>query len=302
MEFIFDFINGIVDSIKVIKSFQTIYNDSKLSVNIVNCLLLNIFLFLGSTVIYFRFLDPDSNDIYSMILKFLYQSMIILPIFLICNILSSLWIDEIYYQSLLIEENTTDIKVEGQNFLVVIANQIERLFIIIAFSVQNNVVSLIGAVLFSIIGYNVTYFIVFFNLTLLYSIYVFEYILMQKYIKDYVGILYFVEENLFYFSGYGFLTSLIITKLDNFLYSSAIYLIIFPFYLISSVSIIKERYEQYLISREEEVNPKKKKLFFLFFIKLLYENVFLTILAYFGKNKDNNRKVSKSSSKSLKNQ
>lgn len=284
MEAIKSIIIGYLDSLRVLRSLKVIISNSIILNNIKLCLLFNGIIFLGSAFLYTKYLEPDhtyldSPNYFSIffyyLLRVFYYSFILIPIFIACNILSTLWIDEIYSETLIIEEKTNKIKVEGQDFLVSLANQLERLLIIISFVIQNMIINALPIPEFNfIIDFKIKSILVFISLTILHSIYVFEYILLQKHIRDYTTILLLTEKRIFYFIGYGINLTLIVTYFNSFLWSSAIYLIFFPFFLISSVDIAKKRFNN--INQKE---LDKEKIYFLGFISLLYNNVFIKLLS-----------------------
>lgn len=273
-----DFAKGYLDSLKVLLTIPVIIQNSKILSNITNCILFNGFLFLGSAFLYTRFLAPveletDSFSFkaFTFSVKVLYYSLIIVPIFLACNILSAFWIDEIYFESLKIYEKASSFKIQGQSTMNLITNQVERLFIVLSFVIQNQIISLIPI---SIISKS----LLFFFLCILHSIYVFEYILLQKYIKDYISILFFVESQIYYFIGFGINFTIVIMYMDSFITSSAMFLLFFPLYLMASVNIAKSNFSN-LKSIDE--SDSKSKLYFLFVIKYLYYTVFCKLLSFF---------------------
>ena len=288
-----DFVKGYIDSLKIFKTPITILSNTKIKNNIFNCLVFNGLIFLGSIFLYTKFLAPNNLEysLANIILRFFYYLFIIIPIFLMCNVLSTFWIDEIYFESLLIFEKRTDIKVEGQNFLVIIANQVERIFIIVGFSIQN--------LIFSFIPFSwLSFLLIFISLTILHSIYVFEYILLQKYIKDFTNILIFIESRLYYFIGFGLNLTFVVYYMNSFITASAVYLIFFPFFLIASIEVAKDNFDS--------INIKPKKLYVLWFVNFLYENIFFKLLNFmatstknkkeFKKERKNNLELQKSNS------
>ena len=110
--------------------------------------------------------------------------------FLICNIVTSLWIDEIYIESLEIVEQSSNIKIEGQDIITVLANQLERLLIVVIMILQIQLFNFLDKYIPGMI------FIKYMTMSILNSLYVFEYILLQKYIRDYKSIMNFIENKL----------------------------------------------------------------------------------------------------------
>ncbi len=278
-----DFFIGIFDSLFIIPVFANLFKSRKVFQSIINCLLFNGFLLLGSYFLFMKLIQLTNDEIMIKILNVLFYIIILLPLFLVCNVLSSFWIDDIYLETLIIYEKTTNITVEGQGFLIKIANQIQRLLIIICFLIQQFVVSLLPF----------GYFIGVISMAILHSIYVFEYILLQKYIKDYVSILFFLERKIFYFIGFGMIFTLLVVNLSSsFITSSAWFLLCFPFYLMLSIPIAKKRFDDLDFTNE---NEKGSKLYALVLVNFLYHSLLKIIEKFIdlkrkrhsiGKNKD----------------
>lgn len=269
-----DFLLGVKDSLYLFISLVYVFkntSNTKIITLLFYCLMINGAVVFGLFYIYNRIqFELIDNYILLIVISILYYSIILIPLFLISNILSSIWIDEIYIETLIVYEKTSKIVISGRGILTNIQNQIERLLIIISFIIQNLLLNLIPFRIVSSI-------LCFFSMTIFHSIYVFEYILLQKYIKDYISILYFIEKKIFYFSGFGFIFTIIIYYFsDSFITSSAMFLIIFPFYLIVSVDLSKRRFDEFtqIINQHE----KEDRYFFFSFIKYIYSNVLLKVL------------------------
>ena len=283
MNFLYDFVQGYVDSLCIIPVVTNIFKSHKILSNIINCLIFNGILLLGLYYLNTKIEFLTDDSILRLIILTIYYVVILIPAFLICNVLSTFWIDEIYFETLMLYENTTDIKVEGQGFLIILANQVERLMIIIGFIIQNLLINLLPFGIISKI-------LLFLSLTILHSLYVFEYILLQKYIKDYVSILLFLERKIFYFIGFGINFTLIIFLCNSFITSGAIFLLCFPFYLMLSVDISKKnRFNEFLDAINKENN---QSIYVLSFIKLFYYKICLNLLGFVITPKKNSKKKS----------
>jgi hypothetical protein len=103
-------------------------------------------------------------------------------------------------------------------------------------------------------------------MSILNALYVFEYILMQKYLKNFKSILYFIENKIFYFFGYGILMTLLVNFIDSIAISSALFLILFPLFLVASVKINNKRF-----ALQKEIKMGKLKFFYL--INFVYESL-----------------------------
>lgn len=256
-----EFILGIWDSFQIFNIFSIITHSSKISNNIKNCLLLNSLLFICSIFCYDYIIDPIIIYIlkltplgyFLLIGKYFYYIFWLIPTFITCNILTTFWTDEIYYESLEIIDNNKNINVEGQDLVTNVSNQIERLLIVVCFILHIQIFNLIPGFIF----------LKYITMSILNSLYVFEFILLQKYIKNYKTILYFIENKFFYFLGFGILLTIIVNMINSATVQSAVYLMAFPFFLITSVKVNNIRF------REEEI--QMKNLRFLFFISKFYD-------------------------------
>jgi hypothetical protein len=269
-EKISEFFMGFTDSLKIFSIFNIISKNRKISNNIKNCLLLNGLLFIGSMILYIYLIEPVIEffinklslfGYFLLIGKYFYYVFWLIPVYLVCNIITSLWIDEIYYESLEIIEGGKGV-VEGQDFVTTISNQIERLLIVICFIVYVSILnyfSFIPGV--SLIKYM--------TLSILNSLYVFEYILLQKYIRNYKSILFFIESKIFYFLGFGFTLTIVINIIDSVTINSTIFLMLFPFYLITSIIVNNERFNKSVIT-ENKGGLKQINLKFLFIIEIFH--------------------------------
>jgi etoposide-induced 2.4 mRNA len=256
---ILDFFTGIADSLQIFNIYD-IVSHPKISNNIINCILLNGFLFIGSIMLYSIIIEP----IISYILKittfgyflyvgvYFYYIVWLIPIYLVCNVVTSFKIDEIYFDSIeLIDNNKNEkIAVDG---ITAISNQLTRLLIVICFIIYINILNFIPYLGF------MKYVI----MCILNSLYVFEYILLQKYIRDYKSIMIFIENKFFYFLGYGMLLTLMINTIDSVTINSAIFLMAFPFFLIASIKINNKRFGN--------IEIRQRRLEFLYPIGKLYD-------------------------------
>jgi hypothetical protein len=193
-----------------------------------------------------------------------------------CNITTAFWIDEIYYDSLEKVEKTKLINIEGSDAMTAIANQIQRQLIVISFIFVINFLNIFFNFFsnFSPLLANFFFAIKFFAMSILNSLYVFEYILMQKYLKSFKSILYFIENKIFYFFGYGILMTLLVNFIDSVAISSALFLILFPFFLVASVKVNNKRFAQ-----QKEIKMGKLKFFYL--IDLVYDSLLNVIFRIF---------------------
>ena len=146
---------------------------------------------------------------------------------------------------------------EGQDFITNLSNQLERVLFVISFiiflSIINFFIDIPGVIILKYL-----------TLCILNSVYVFEYILLQKYIRNYKSIMYFIESKFFYFLGYGILLTIIINLIDSVTTNSSIFLMAFPFFLLSSIQLNQIRFKT-----NSEI--KDKKLVFFFLINKFYE-------------------------------
>jgi hypothetical protein len=161
--------------------------------------------------------------------------------------------DEIYYDTLDLIDKDKERRVEVDS-LTSVSNILQRLLIVLAFSVCINVLNifpLLKPLKFAL-------------MSVLHSLYVFEYILLQKYIKDFKGILNFLENRLFYFLGFGMLLTILINLISN--YTTFIFLMAYPFFMIASVKVYSIRFKS-IGSRD----IKDTRLRFLYVIGKLYD-------------------------------
>ncbi len=279
-----DFLYGLGDSLQIFNIFGIIKSSERMMLNLRNCILLNGLILLSSNVFYSYFLDPwlnyyvnsVSNFYFFSIGKYFYFTFWLIPIFLACNITTAFWIDEVYYDSLEKVENTKLINIEGTSAMTAIANQIQRQLIVISFIFVINFLN----IFFNFFSYfspllaNFFFAIKFFAMSILNSLYVFEYILMQKYLKSFKSILYFIENKIFYFFGYGILMTLLVNFIDSVAISSALFLILFPFFLVASVKVNNKRF-----AHQKEIKIGKLKFFYL--IDLIYDNLLRIIFKIF---------------------
>jgi len=282
---IHDFLNGLWDSLQIFNIFSIIKSSNKIGLNLRNCILLNGFIMISSNIFFLYFLERIINyyinsfsslSYFFSIGKYLYVVFWIIPIFLICNILTAFWIDEIYFESLECIEKTKSINVEGLDAMTAIANQIQRQLIVLSFIFAINILNIFLNFFsnFSNILANVFFIIKFIAMSILNSLYVFEYILMQKYLKNFKSILYFIENKILYFFGYGILLTILINFIDSITISSAIFLILFPFFLIASVKVNNKRF-----SNQKVIKMGKLKFFYI--IDLIYDNLLKIIFRIF---------------------
>lgn len=263
--FVKEFLNGIFDSLKVFATFAIILESSKISSCLKNCMIFNGLLFIGSMIFYSYLINPIAEYIiykfnflgyFALMGKYLYYFFWLMPIFLVCQIITSFWIDEIYYESLKIIEKQNYV-VEGQDFITNLSNQLERILFVISFMLFISIINF-----FSYIpGVTILKYLV---ICILNSVYVFEYILLQKYIRNYKSIMYFIESKIFYFLGYGILLTIIINLINSATINSSIFLMAFPFFLISSIQLNELRFK-----KSQEINSRKLRFFF--FINKFYE-------------------------------
>ena len=283
-----DLINGFIDSLQIFNIFDIILNSEKILLNLRNCICLNGLILISSNIFFIYFIEPFFNYIgdltpfgfFFSIGKYFYLIFWLIPIFLVCNIVTAFWIDEIYYESLEKVEKTTLINVEGINLTTAISNQIERLLIVLSFTSVLNLINIIintfgnfsSLIVYSLMALK------FFMMSITNSLYVFEYILMQKYLKNYKSILYFMENKLFYFFGFGILLTILTLMIESFTVYTGLFLIFFPLFLIASVKINHKRF-----SKEKEIQLGKLKFFYL--NDLIYENLLLIIMKILKLNK-----------------
>ena len=260
-----EFFHGVVDSFQVFRIFDILNKSENLRMKLLYCFGLNGILFLGSILIYNTVINPLVNafgvwislehiEIFS--LYFFYVTWIV-PMFLICNIISTFWIDEIYNETLELVEETSCIKVEGQDLITALSNQLERLFIVVLMLVQIKVLSLSQNLVFVVLKYC--------SMCILNSLYVFEYILLQKYIRNYKSIMRFIETKFFYFLGFGVLLTCIISYIDSFVYNSAIFLMAFPLLLIASIKVNDKSFQN--------IEIRNGNLYFFRLISLCYDHI-----------------------------
>jgi len=261
------FFQGIGDSLKIFLIYDVIFTSEKLQKKLLNCFLLNGLLFLGSIWIYNKLVFPIMYVLEEKLLlgyleditKYMFYLFWLLPMFLICNIVTSFWIDEIYFESLEIVEHSSYIKIEGQDFVIIVANQLQRLIIVVIIILQVQIFSIASKYIPGVFIFK------YMTMSILNSLYVFEYILLQKYIRDYKSIMHFIETRLFYFFGFGILLTVMINYVDSFTTNSAIFLMAFPLFLIASVKVNNQRFK--------DVQIQKSRLIFFSFIDFIYENL-----------------------------
>jgi etoposide-induced 2.4 mRNA len=292
-----DFLTGIWDSFQILSVIGIISKNSKISNNILNCLLLNGFLFIGSMILYSYYIEPLVEYILQvvsplgyvlMVAKYFYYIFWLIPLYLLCSIITSFWIDEIYYECLeKVNENENEndkqmTEVEGRDIVTVVSNQIERLLIIICFVVCLSAINLLS----NFIPF--MFLLKFVTLSILNSLYVFEYIVMQKYIFDYKTITHFIENKFFYFFGFGMLLTFIVNQINSVTVSSSIFLMAFPFFLIESVLVNKIRFKDTL-----DTDIKANKVVFFYPIIKLYDFGITSLHSVFRflKNKKFGKKV-----------
>lgn len=281
-KFFSDFILGMWDSLKIFTTYDIILNNKKIYNNVLNCIILNGFLFIGSMLLYIYVLESVIDYLtprisilsyFLLIGKYFYYIFWLIPVFLLCNVITSFWIDEIYFESLEIIEKNKNIKVEGQDFVTIISNQIERLLIVSCFAIC---ISLIN--FFSFIpGLFILKYV---TMSILNSVYVFEYIILQKYISNYKSIMYFIENKFFYFLGFGVILTFMINIINSVTINSSIFLIAFPFFLIASIKVNNMRFHEC-----KEID--KNQLIFFFFIEKLYKFGITILSCLFEKFKKN---------------
>ena len=262
-----EFFQGFYDSLKIFLIYDIIMVSDKLHKKLINCFMLNGLLFLGSIFIYNKIIFPIVLTLGEKLLfsyldeitTYMFYLLWLFPMFLICNIVTSLWIDEIYIESLEIVEQSSNIKIEGQDIITVLANQLERLLIVVIMILQIQLFNFLDKYIPGMI------FIKYMTMSILNSLYVFEYILLQKYIRDYKSIMNFIENKFFYFFGFGILLTFMINYVDSFTTNSAIFLMAFPLFLVTSVKVNNVRFK--------EIQVQKGRLFFFWFVDCVYENI-----------------------------
>lgn len=284
-----DILCGIWDSFKIFNIWGVISKNSKILNNLTNCFILNGLLFIGSMILYFYLIEPTIEFIadkffilgfFLTIGKYFYYIFWLIPVFLLCNIITSFWIDEIYYESLSVIQNDNQIKIQGQDLVTAVANQIERLLIVVSFLIFIFIINF-----FTFLpGVSILKYI---TLSILNSLYVFEYILLQNYIKDYKSIIYFIEDKLFYFLGYGLLLTIMINVVNSVTINSSIFLMAFPLFLISSIQVSKLRFQH-------TTGIEKKNLIFLFLIDKFYAfgiEIFYSLFFFLKKRGKGKKKI-----------
>ena len=116
--YISDFTSGIIDSLQILNVFDIILKSEKIRVNLGYCLFLNGIIYISSVIFFWKIFEPLMHSLIELstfgyflsIGKYFYYLFWLFPVFLACNILTSFWIDEIYYDALEIVENTKSIK------------------------------------------------------------------------------------------------------------------------------------------------------------------------------------------------
>lgn len=273
LKIISDLLLGIWDSFKIFTIYDIIFKNKKIYNNVMNCILLNGLLFIGSMILYIYVLGNIIDYItprmaiisyFLVIGKYFYYFFWLIPVFILCNIITTFWTDEIYFECLETIESNKNIKVEGQDFVTIISNQIERLLIVVCFAIFiaiTNFFSFVPGV----------FILKYVTMSILNSVYVFEYILLQKYIRNYKSIMYFIENKFFYFLGFGMILTVMINIIDSVTINSSIFLIAFPFFLIASVKVNNIRFQEYRVI-------SKKSLVFFYLIEKFY-NIGIKLLS-----------------------
>jgi len=280
-----DLLYGLGDSLQIFNIFTIIKSSERILINLRNCILLNGLIMISSNIFFFYFLEPFMNNCinsysnfsyFISLGKYIYCIFWLIPIFLVCNILTAFWIDEIYYDSLEYVEKTKSINIEGLDLMTSIANQIQRQLIVLSYILSINLLNIFLNLFssFSPILSTLFFIVKFFAMSVLNSLYVFEYILLQKYLKNFKNILYFIENKIFYFFGFGILLTILINFIDSVTISSALFLILFPFFLIASVKINNKRF-----SNQREI--KIGKLRFFSFIEFVHSSLLNLIFRIF---------------------
>lgn len=272
-----EFFYGLEDSLQIFKIFYIISASDRIITNLRNCILLNGLILISSNIFYIYYLEPFFNTLMEsffifgylfFIGKYFYFLFWLIPIFLGCNVVTSFWIDEIYYDSLEVVEKTKLINVEGIDFITAVSNQVERLLIVLSFVVVVSLLNILSSY------FSAFYLLKFFAMSIFNSIYVFEYILMQKYLKNYKSILFFMENKIFYFFGFGILFTCLINFINSSTINTALFLILFPLFLIASVKINNKRF-----SEQKEIKISNLKFFYIIeFIYLNLLNIIIKIL------------------------
>jgi len=277
MDFIKEFFFGLYDSFQIFTILPLIYRSTKNFNNIRNCLAFNGVMFLGSIFVYFKFIEPVVVSILSyhsisrllFLINYIYYILWLVPMFIVCNVLTGFWVNEIYEESLKIIEGKSP-TIEGQNFLIGLSNNIERLFIVIGFVLQNTLLNLIplpGIFILKWISFSI-----------LNSLYVFEYILLQKYLCSYKSILIFAENKFFYFLGYGCLLTVLLNMVDSLTINTSIFLMAFPFFLVASLKVNNDRF------KDVSGLSNKNTLIFFFFISSVYSILKNSVMKLHNKN------------------
>jgi hypothetical protein len=251
-----DFFLGIYDSLQIFNIYD-IVSSPKIYKNLVTCVQLNLFVCIGSLMIYKNLIEPIINYILSLTSLGYFLYIIVLTfyifyilLFIICQLLTTFQTDEIYYATLELVDENKDQRIEIDS-LSSLSNILQRLLIVISFSVSLKILDLVP--LLKPLQWAL--------MCVLNSLYVFEYILLQKYVKDYKRILNFIENRLFYFLGYGMLMTIMVTYVQE--YTFFIFLMAYPFFMIASVKVYNRRF------RNEDNIPTQLR--FLYFIEKFYE-------------------------------
>jgi hypothetical protein len=278
---VFDFFLGIYDSLQIFNIHEIILSP-KISNNLISCLLLNGFVSLGSALLYSKIIQPsvlfilESTGLtfFLYIGAALYYILWLFPLFIICLLLTTFKTDEIYYDTYeLVDKNKNEhVEVGG---LTSLSNIVQRLIIVISFTIY---IKLLGLIYWLKPLQWAT-------MSILNSLYVFEYILLQKKIKDFKKILNFMEDKLFYFLGFGMLLTFIVNNITNF--ATEIFLMAYPFFMIASVKVYSYRFNSNNNSNNSEsTSVTTKRVRFLYIISKLYD-LGISILLYLRNKKSN---------------
>jgi hypothetical protein len=262
-------LKGIYDSLQIFNIYKTI-KSSEVRNTLLFITFINGFIYMGFILCYLFILNPIitsvTNKIFiigyfiELIINGFYKFWL-LVIFLICNLITSYKLDTIY------EKCTKHITgKETASKRSTLMYHLSRLFVVVSFKVYIIILNYIPK----------TVYLHYIVLAVQNSFYVFQYIYLKK-SSDLKGIFYFVELNLSYFIGYGIMLSILLNLTDSITLQTGIFLLIFPYYMIASITVYHRRFE------EKEMSSKK--LIFLWVISKAYDTfiyIFKFILRGFG--------------------
>ena len=265
-----EFLSGIFDSFKIIKCLKIFIENEVIFRNIVFCLVLNGVLYLGSIYFYNYFISFYVNILFEWLLpgynvvrvvNFFFYIFWLLPMYFVCNVLTSFWVDTIVSSTMEIYGFNKS-RLPPKNIINTLSNLLQKHILLVSFFILLSTVSFISP----FVGIFTT---VIFT-CLVNSIYTFEYVLSKIHLKDYKDILYLLEERFFYFIGFGILLSILLNLINSAIINSTIFLMFFPFFLMTSIELENSRFNNLKI--------EKRPLKILFLVEKIYNFLLSTIL------------------------